>query len=249
MKEEFILKAKIDSRVKYEKLNGIINLFSAKPVKRAQKVVIYTHGMGSNKDWVTRFYAPLVNKNIAVYAFDLPSHGEDESDFALFTLDLCVFYLENVIKYVKKMHPGAKICLFGSSFGAFVILNKLLKEKNGIDKTVLMCPAFNLTDLFARKTGGNTDYFSDQDYVQVFENMRIYKEAYPGLKNGNDLIKKSKFENIAVIEGNKDKATPLEDVKWFCDKNSLPLKVIENGYHELYNFEPEIVDFILEKIN
>lgn len=133
MDEHKIDIAKKDSRVK----NNIIlmkkiNVFSAIPSNNLKGIVIYCHGLGSNKNLVIRFYNRLLDNNIGIYAFDFPSHGKDKTDFSQFTLGRCIDYLDEVISYVKKQYR-VPIYLFGCSFGGFVILNRLL-EKNLISK-------------------------------------------------------------------------------------------------------------------
>lgn len=55
-------------------------------------------------------------------------------------------YLEKVIKYIKDKY-NVPICLFGSSFGGYVILNRLIRSGKYIYKTILMCLAINLCEI------------------------------------------------------------------------------------------------------
>lgn len=56
MDEKIIEKAKNDLRVKFNYLiNDKINTFSAIPRDNMNKIIIYCHGLGSNKTWQQDF--------------------------------------------------------------------------------------------------------------------------------------------------------------------------------------------------
>ena len=153
-------KVKNDVRVKYNHLvNNKINTFMAVD-DSVDRIVIYCHGLGANKIWATRFYDYLLTNKIGIISFDFPGHGEDKTDFVYFNLSLCISYLEEMIDYVKIKY-NVPIYLFGSSFGGFVILNKLIKTDINIKKAMLMCPAINFCEIIERKLGISLDYFNN----------------------------------------------------------------------------------------
>lgn len=43
----------------------------------------------------------------------------------------------------------------------------------------------------------------------------------------------------------KDKTVNMDNIIKFCDENKLDYKIIHEGKHELYGFDKEIVDFIV----
>lgn len=106
-----------DKRVKMNELyNGKLNIFSVIPKDEMKGIIIYCHGLGSNKKWATRFYNRLLENKFGIYAFDFPSHGEDNTEFSQFTLNSCISYLNDVISYVGNKY-NVPIYLFGCSFG------------------------------------------------------------------------------------------------------------------------------------
>lgn len=240
---------KKDSRVKNNSiLMKKINVFNAIPRDNLKGIVIYCHGLGSNKNMVIRFCDRLLENNLGIYAFDFPGHGKDKTDFSQFTLGRCIDYLNKVISYVKKQHH-VPIYLFGCSFGGFVILNRLLEKKSDIENTILMCPAINFCEIMENKSGISDDYFKTNEYMPLYNNIKIYKDSYDEFKDGDKKIKNSNFDSISIIQGNLDKTVAYEDIKKFCTKNSLSLYTIQDGKHELYGYDEEIVDFILSIIN
>ena len=249
MDEKNIEKAKNDVRVKFNYLiNDEIYTFSAIPEDNINKIIIYCHGLGSNKTWATRFYDDLLKNKIGIISFDFPGHGEDKTDFSLFNLNLCITYLEEVITYAKITY-NVPIYLFGCSFGGFVILNKLIQNNTNIEKTMLMCPAINFCEIMEHKSGISLDYFNTNAFMPLYNNIEIYKDAYLEFKNGDNAIKNSEFQNISIIHGTSDKTVIYKDISDFCNKNDVMLMTIEDGKHELYNYDNEIVDFLLKNVS
>lgn len=241
-------KVKNDVRVKYNHLvNNKINTFMAVD-DSVDRIVIYCHGLGANKIWATRFYDYLLTNKIGIISFDFPGHGEDKTDFVYFNLSLCISYLEEMIDYVKIKY-NVPIYSFGSSFGGFVILNKLIKTDINIKKAMLMCPAINFCEIIERKLGISLDYFNTNEFVPLYNNIKIYKDAYLEFKNDNNAVKNYEFQNVSIIQGTLDRTVLYDDISKFCKKNNLKLTTIEGGKHELYGYDEEIVNFMLENID
>ncbi len=248
MDENKVIKAKNDRRVNFNYLiDERINALSAISDEHMNKIVIYCHGLGSNKTWAIKFYENLLNENIGIVSFDFPGHGEDNTDFSDFDLSLCITYLDRVIQYVKDKY-NVPIYLFGCSFGGFVILNKII-QNNNIEKTMLMCPAVNFCEILEIKADVSSNYFIDNTFLPLYNNIKIYKKAYLEFKKGEENIKKFAFKNVSIIQGTKDKTVLYDNIKDFCLKNNLELTTIDNGKHELYGYDDEIVRFLLKNIN
>ena len=242
-------RVKNDARVKFNYLvNNKIYTFSAIPENNMNKIIVYCHGLGSNKLWATRFYDDLLKNKIGIISFDFPGHGEDKTDFSLFNLNLCITYLEEMITYVKTKY-NVPIYLFGCSFGGFVILNKLTHNDTNIEKTMLMCPAINFCEIMEHKSGMSLDNFNTNTFMPLYNNIKIYKDTYLEFKKGDANIKHYKFHNISIIHGILDKTVLYKDISNFCKKNNLPLTTIENGKHELYDYDYKIISFLLKNVN
>ena len=251
MKEERLQKAQNDKRVNYNFIvNDKIKCFSSLPddINDMKKVVIYCHGLGSNKTWATRFYEGLINENVGLYAYDHPGHGEDTTDFSNFNLSLCINYLNGVISYVSNKHNDCDIYLFGCSFGGFVVLNKLVQNLSNVKGTILMCPAVNFCEILEQKSQISYNFFKTNQFKELYNNIKIYYDAYDEFKNGESSIKNNRFNNISIIHGSKDKTVNVDIIIDFCKTSSLDLKIIEDGSHELYGFDEEIIKFIIETI-
>ena len=209
-----------------------------------EKVIIYCHGLGSKKEIINRFKDKLLENNIGVVAFDFPGHGEDKTNFSKFNLDLCISYLEEVIEKYK----DKQIYLLGSSYGGFVILNKLIRSNKYINNTILLSPAVNFLSIVNRKLNIDINYFNNHEYIDLYNNIRIYKDAYIDYKENEDKVYNYKFTNINIIHGTLDKTVLLKDIEYFSKKNNLNLKIVKNAKHELIGYEDEIIDFIIDNI-
>lgn len=247
MISELLEAAKKDQRVEYDFIiNNRIHMFKAIENPKSENIILYIHGLGSNKSWITRFYNNLLANNYIVYSLDLPGHGEDKTPFESFDLTICTEYIKEAIKYIKTHHKNCNISLFGSSYGGFVILNTYNEIKKDINKIYLMCPAINFCEIMERKVGNlNIDYFNNYNFLPLYNNIKISKKAYEEFKNGDSFIRNSSFNNVFIIQGDLDKTVLVTDIIEFSKKNSLVYNIIKDGEHELYGFENKIIEFIL----
>lgn len=59
---ELLEVAKKDQRVKYDFIiNNRIHMFKAIENPKSENIILYIHGLGSNKNWITRFYNNLLS--------------------------------------------------------------------------------------------------------------------------------------------------------------------------------------------
>lgn len=247
MIEELLNIANDDNRVLSDLvINDRIHIFRAIGDIDNKDIILYVHGLGSNKNWITRFYRKLLDNNYNVYGLDLIGHGRDNTSFKEFNLTNCIQYVIETIEYIKNNHKDARIYLFGCSYGGFVLLNGYEEIINNVNKIYLMCPAINFCEIMERKSKGfSTDYFDTNEYLSLYNNIKIYNDAYQEFKNGDTFIKNNKFNNVFIIQGDMDHVVLVDDIINFSDRNNLVYRIIKNGEHELYGFEDDIVDFII----
>ena len=245
MIEDLINKAKKDKRVDIDcVINNNIHMFKAIGNNKNKKAILYVHGLGANKNWITRFYRQLLDNKIDVYSIDLVSHGNDTTSFEKFNVTNCVQYITDTLDYLKDNYE--EVYLFGSSYGGFVILNAYNEVINNVDSIYLMCPAINFCEIMEEKVGGlNIDYYNNRDYLSLYNNIKIYKNAYKEFKSGDEFIKRNKFKKVFIIQGDNDTTVNVNNIVKFCNDNKLKYKIINNGKHELYGYDSEIIEFIL----
>lgn len=108
-----------------------------------------------------------------------------------------------------------------------------------------MCPAINFCEIMESKSGISIDYFDTNEYMPLYNNIKIYKDSYLKFKNGDKEIRNSKFRNVSIIQGMMDKTVSYNDIREFCLRNNLELITIEKGKHELYDYDKEIVELLI----
>ena len=81
-----------------------------------------------------------------------------------------------------------------------------------------MCPAINFCEIIERKLGISLDYFNTNEFVPLYNNIKIYKDAYLEFKNGNNAVKNYEFQNVSIIQGTLDRTVLYDDISKFCKK-------------------------------
>lgn len=223
-----------------------ISITVAEPKLNFENILIYVHGLGSSSEMIQRFARKLCKEKTAICAFDLPAHGKDNNSFEKFSLTNSLIYLDNVISYVNNKYVGCKITLFGSSYGAYVILNKLKKEAGF--SAILMSPAINFPDILKEKGNINDEYYLNHEYKELYGDVKIYKDAFLEFCSHDVNEKNDNFVNVRIIHGTDDKTVDISIAIDFAKKNNIDLKIIDNEVHELYSSNSIIVDYIKENI-
>lgn len=186
MIEDLINKAKKDKRVDIDcVINNNIHMFKATGNNKNEKAILYVHGLGANKNWVTRFCRQLLDNNIDVYSIDLVSHGNDITSFKKFNVTNCVQYIKDALNYLKSNYN--KVYLFGSSYGGFVILNAYNEVINYVENIYLMCPVLVLALCFV--IGGTISSMKlDQYYKTIVPKEKSELDSKKGARVKNDDI-------------------------------------------------------------
>lgn len=232
------------------RIDNDINCFKAIPDDMKQ-IIIYCHNLGSDSMWALRFCEELYNKKVGIISFDLPGHGLDSTDFKKFNLTLCLNYLNIVINYVKRMYPNVKINLLGSSFGSYIILNRLIRNIEKYNSVLLMSPCVKIIDYLKTEHNLSLDYYNNHEYKLLYGKVKLYKETYLDFLN-NDVFDNKKIirnNDIFVIHGEDDRVINISIIEEFCKNLNIPLKKIENAPHEFYSFLNQVNKFVFDKIN
>lgn len=232
------------------KIDNDINCFRVIP-EDMKNIIIYCHNLGSDSSWALRFYKELCNHQIGIIAPDFPSHGLDNTDFKKFNLNLCLLYLDTVIKYVKRIYPDVKINLLGSSFGSYIILNRLIRNIEHFNTVLLMCPYVDLESIFKEQHNLTQEYYQNHEYKFLYGKVKLYYNTYLDFIT-NKVLNNSKIirnNNIYVIYGTDDKVISLEMIESFCYNLNIPLTKVKGAPHEFYSYLNEVNKFIIDKVN
>ena len=215
--------------------------------KKMNKIVIYCHGFGENRERIIQHYEVLNDNNIGIISFDFPCHGDDKSNCTEFNIENCTLYLNSVIDYAKKYN--VPIVLMGSSFGGYIVLNRINKINEKFDKIFLKFPAINFYECMIRKLQIDIDYYNNYEYYEFSNRVKISKTTFLEIKNNNLMKSFNKhFNDIFIIHGDKDRTVLLKDVKSFCHKYNIKLSVIYGAEHGMKDYLDVVNDKLLSYI-
>ena len=221
------------------------------------EMFIIAHGFGSAKDGrSTEIIARKLNENnfIAV-SFDFPGHGESIEPIQKLTVDNCISYINDVYDYVKKEFPRHEVSILSTSFGAYITINKLIKEEtNQFKNIVLRCPAIDMKNILINVLiKGDIEKFQKEGKIKAgFEGKQeLTYSFYEDLCKHDILSTYNKKEKILILQGVEDDVAPIQDTYQFIKKDSENIKLIplEGVKHKMTDEELEmLVDIILKEI-
>lgn len=239
-------------------LNNRIKVKMFMPEGEAKKeIFIIAHGFGSSKEGrSTEIIAKKLNDNnfIAV-SFDFSGHGEAIEPIEKLTVDNCISYIREVCQYLKKEFENHEISILATSFGAYVTINKLIKEeKNEFKNIILRCPAIDMKNILIKVLiNGDLEQFQKEGKIQAgFEKQKQLSYSFYEDLCKNDILKLyNKKEKILILQGTEDAVAPIKDTYEFVEKDKENIKLIplEGVKHKMTNEEVEIVmDIVMREI-
>ena len=184
-----------------------------------KQVVIILHGFDSSKDSPTAemMLKALPEKGIGAIAFDLPGHGENPVPRCDLRVSNCLLALEAVEEFVSELAPEAEISYFGSSFGAYIVLNALALRPELERKA------------FLRSAAVNMPYLDFEEYEEApAEFITEMQEAFDLMWNFGH--SKAEFK---MIHGTLDEDIAYRVAEFFAEKFGIELSTVENGDHRL----------------
>ena len=88
---------------------------------------------------------------ISSISFDFPGHIDSTQGTDKLKVDICISYINSVVEYVKQNYGNdIKISFYAISFGAYILLNKLIGDKQKYNNIILRSPAFNMKDILIK---------------------------------------------------------------------------------------------------
>lgn len=240
-KEKCIVKGKI-----FYKKENIID----------DQVFIFCHGFcsGKSSNSVKVMANKLLEYDIPSISFDFPGHMDSEQGTDSLTVEVCISYINSVIDYIKCVYgEKVKISFFAISFGAYILLNKLIRDKNEYQNIFLRSPAFNMKEVFVKS-------LLKEPFEQYRQNgkakcghggrIEVPYSFYEDLIN-NDLYNRyHEKRKIIVFQGTLDDTAPIEDTYKFIESRpEIELVEMKGMNHHMEIEELEIVaQKMIEKI-
>lgn len=235
---------------KKENCNIKAKVFFKDLINKSNSIFIFCHGFCSGKgsDSIRIVANMLLECEIPSISFDFPGHIDSIQGTDKLKVDVCISYINSVVEYVKEEYGNSiKISFYAISFGAYILLNKLIGDNSYYDNIVLRSPAFNMKNILVKSLL--------KDSFEQYKRIGKAKAGHGGKIEipyafYEDLVSHNLYDNykekrkILIIQGSLDDTAPIEDTYTFIqNKPEIELIEINNIKHHM---EPEEISLITE---
>lgn len=218
------------------------------------RIFIFCHGFCSGKgsNSVKIVANQFLKYGIPSISFDFPGHLDSVQGTDKLNVDVCISYINSVVEYIKEIYgEDIKISFYAISFGAYILLNKLIGDTSYYENIVLRSPAINMKDILINSL--------------LKEPFEQYKEAGQA-KAGHggkleipysfyeDLVKHDLYNiykekrKILIIQGTEDDTAPIVDTyKFVKDRPEIELVEMKNIKHHMEPDEISLSNEIMIK--
>lgn len=205
------------------------------PENDMKGMVLGIHGFGSSGRGKTlmQLGSELRLQGYGLLTFDLPSHGINKSN-VLSSLDECIEAVDNAVSYAKSF--GKPLSVFATSFGAYLTLLYMAKNKYEFERIVLRAPAVYMDEVFCGLLDERA-YSKDSDVWQMgHDDYPIFVE-----KQFLSQLEKNRLENFdfpscatLVIQGQQDNVVDWKKNAVFFDNKfggNVRFEYMPTTYH------------------
>ena len=222
-------------------------------LQKIKKVLISCHGFGGSKEnnASKKLSEEILDRydDICILTFDWPCHGTDVRK--RLSLKDCNDYYEKVIDYVRRRFNTDLLYLNATSFGGYLSLKYLHEHENPFKRIILRCPAVTMYNVLSKNILTEEDKLNlskNKDIEFGFDRkFLITSDFINDLKDNNilDFDYKKYKEIMHIYHGTEDELVPIEDVRYFCNKNELYFVEVEGADHR-FQAESKINRFVKE---
>jgi len=176
-------------------------------------------------------------------------HGDSDEPLSL---ENCINDLKIVDEYVRNRYSNANVGLFGTSFGAYIILSYLRQTYLTYGGIFLKSPAIKMDKVFREKLlEEDIDVFKDRGYTIKNKNklMKIYYSFYESLVNEKitaDNIEKNR--NIVIFHGTNDDVALFDDLKEYNFSN-IQINPMDGSTHDLSDNDLDVIIGVINLMN
>lgn len=230
--EKCLIQQKVKDNIECENIE--YNIYNLKKDKNdVKKILLACHGFDSSKDSSTirKLAEDFEKTDVPIVSFNWAGHGSNSESL---TIKNCINIFKNIERQIMYEFPNAKIFLYGSSFGAYMIL--LLLRNNIISKQnikyphiFLKSPAIKMNEIFKEKLiEEKIEEYKKRGYTIKNRNKRMiipyqfYEELNEHKIEDQNFINLN--QNIIIFHGTKDEIASINDSKKLeCDN----IKIVE----------------------
>ena len=113
-----------------------------------KEIIIACHGFAGDKESsaIKLLGEEMIKENIGVLCFDFPGHGESKVDGKTLTINNCIQDINTIEEYIKQNY-SVPISIFATSFGAYITLINIARNKKIYKNIILRSPAINMSNI------------------------------------------------------------------------------------------------------
>lgn len=202
--------------------------------EKAEKVFLFVHGLGGNKEEAEAFANLAVLKGWQVLGIDLPEHGErKEKDNAKLLPWVVVPELLTVFEMIQK--NWNKFGVRATSIGAWFSL--LAFSGKDIEKCLLVSPVVDMENMILNMMAGagvsEERLMKEKEIETDFGQTLSWRYLCYVRENPVSAI----CSDTSILYGENDNLVPIMVIEKFAEKNGCLLEVMENGEHWFHTEE------------
>lgn len=212
----------------------------------ADKVCLYIHGKGGNKQEAKNLAAIICPYGFQVLSVDLPEHGERKTDAAKLVPWVAVPELQNLLLYAKE--HWQVISVYACSIGAYFSLLAFSRET--FKKVLLVSPIVDMEKLIVKMMGwaqvNEKQLMAEKEIATTFGETLSW-EYYSYAKN-NSIVKLN--SKAAILYAGHDNLTDRNTIIEFSKKFNCSLHIYEKGEHWFHTEKQLAVlrEFVVEEL-
>ena len=227
------------------------NVYNLKQEKQqVKKILLACHGFDSSKNSssIKQVATGFAESDVPIISFDWAGHGDNTEEL---TIKNCIDIFKTIEEEISEEFPNAKVYLYGSSFGAYMIL--LLYSKGIIDNKYPYCflksPAIKMDEILKEKLiEEDFEDFKKRGYTIKNRNKKMiipYKFYEELCENKLKLENiKNNIQNIIIFHGTDDDIASIEDTKMLKCEN-VKLVKFSGAPH---SFKGKYLDEMIQKM-
>lgn len=228
--------------IKTSKYNISCKQYLPDDCKNMHEIIIACHGFGGDKESSTikMLANEMVKKNIGVVCFDFPGHGKSEVNADFLTIENCINDINEIENYIINKYGNIYISIFSTSYGAYITLLNIAKNKKKYKNIILRSPAIKMYEIYVNTLLNKPLYeYKKNGFIKLgYEReMNIPYSFLEDLESNNilDYYSNMVLPEIYIIQGDKDDIAPIEDTKDFVNinKSKIHLYIIPGADHRM----------------
>jgi len=226
MKKNFFIKVK----------NYSIELIT-NGVEDFENIVLCFHGFNGDK-WGDAF-SGLKSRlhNSLLVSFDSCGHGESKVLSEEMRLSLILEEIDAVVHFFNLNCPNKPIIFVGMSYGAYRVIQYLIKYHPDIQKVIYINPAFNILETLEKTKGFKYSELKDGDKVTMKKssNKFMKKEFLDDLFENNLYLNEFNISyDTYIIIGTRDSLISIDQTLDIANKLDCELVYIDED-HDIKN--------------